>query len=271
MTVEVLISTINKGIVRILDNLIPPREDVKYVVSYQYTDERYLELIPAELVERKDVLFKKTYGKGLSANRNTALSLATGDIVLFADDDARFSPEAFDIIIQTFELHPDIDVAFFQASTYTGRPLKEYPSEEFDYAQRPRELEISALEMACRRTSIQGKLFFDERFGLGNDLLTCGEQDVWLTEAERMGLKMHYFPKKIVETSTMLKQRMIYVDPSVQRSYGALAYFRHGRSAYGECLKFALRAARGGMAHFLSMYRQMMKGIHFLRHNPPKA
>ena len=52
ITIEVLICTINKGIVRVLDNLIPQRENVKYIVSYQYTDERYLELVPKALVER---------------------------------------------------------------------------------------------------------------------------------------------------------------------------------------------------------------------------
>lgn len=54
-TVEVLICTINKGVVRILDNLVHPRPDVKYIVSYQYTDERYLELVPQALTEREDV------------------------------------------------------------------------------------------------------------------------------------------------------------------------------------------------------------------------
>ena len=267
ISVEVLICTINKGVVRILDNLMPPRNDVKYIVSYQYTDERYLDLVPTALVEREDVFFVKRKGKGLSNNRNFALSLAKGDIVIFADDDARYSEESFNVIKQTFESHPDLDVAFFQASTYTGRTLKKYPLEEFDYENRPKEIEISALEMACRRKSIQGKLLFDERFGLGKDCLTCGEQDVWLIEAERMGLKMRYFPRKVVETSTLLKQQMIYVDAGVQRSFGAIAYFRYGIRAYIYCFRFAFNAACNGMCHFVPMFCQMMRGISFLRHN----
>lgn len=264
--VEILICTINKGVVRIPDNLIAPREDVCYVISYQYTDERYLELIPQELLERKDVKFQKIKGRGLSANRNRALAVATGDIVLFADDDARFSAEGFDVIRSTFESNPDIDVAFFQASTYTGRPLKNYPDSVVDYPNNLN-MEISALEMACKRTSIQNRIHFDERFGLGCDCLTCGEQDIWLITAERLGLKMRYFPKKIVETSTMLKQRMIYIDPGVQRSFGAIAWYRNGRHAYVYCFKYALRAARSRMAHFLPMFRQMLRGIHYIRHN----
>lgn len=268
-TIEVLICTINKGVVRILDNLVHPRPDVKYIVSYQYTDDRYLELVPQALINREDVLFAKNRCKGLSINRNFALSLAKGDVVVFADDDAKFSEEGFDIIKRTFETYSDLDVAFYQASTYTGRPLKNYPKQEVDCTEQMGDWQISALEMACRRTSIQGKLLYDERFGLGNECLTCGEQDVWLADAKRMKLKMRYFPQKIVETSTMLKQRMIYVDPGVQRSYGAMAYYRYGCKAYAKCFGFAFHAARMGMAHFFPLLGQMYKGIRYLRLNPP--
>lgn len=266
MKIEILICSINKGIVRIPDNLIAERDDVDYVVSYQYTDDRYLELIPHELLERRDVKFLKMKGKGLSANRNAALDNASGDIVLFADDDARFSSEGFDVIKNTFESYTDLDVAFFQASTYTGRPLKNYPDREIEEPFRAG-MEISALEMACRRESIQGKIRYDERFGLGCDCLTCGEQDIWLIDAQRLGLRMRYFPHKIVETSTMLKQRMIYIDPGVQRSFGAIAWYKDGRNAYLYCFRFAMRAASSGMAHFFPMFRQMMKGIYFIKTN----
>lgn len=55
---------------------------------------------------------------------------------------------------------------------------------------------ISALEMACKRQSVQGFIRFDERFGLGTKFLTCGEEEVWLEDALRAGLKLHYFPDK---------------------------------------------------------------------------
>ena len=53
ITVNILICTINKGVVRILDNLPEPREGVSYIVAYQYTDERYWELIPEQLTARR--------------------------------------------------------------------------------------------------------------------------------------------------------------------------------------------------------------------------
>ena len=126
-------------------------------------------------------------------------------------------------------------------------------------------MQISALEKACRRTSIQGRLQYDERFGLGTKMFACGEEQIWLTDAERLGLQMKYFPIKIVETSTMLKQLMVYVDPCVQRAYGAISYYRYGGRARWMCLKYALRASRQGKAHFLSMLRYMYEGIHLIK------
>ena len=56
MTLDILICSLNKGIVRIDDLLRPEQEGVRYVVSYQYTDERYLELVPEILKQRRDVV-----------------------------------------------------------------------------------------------------------------------------------------------------------------------------------------------------------------------
>ena len=55
MTLDILICSLNKGIVRVQDVLLPQQENVRYIVSYQYTDERYLDLIPSCLSTRTDV------------------------------------------------------------------------------------------------------------------------------------------------------------------------------------------------------------------------
>ena len=117
MTIDILICSIDKGIVRTGDLLLPQRPDVRYIISYQYTDERYLDLIPTVVEERDDVSLYKWRGRGLSANRNLAVEKATGDILMFADDDTHIIPESLDKIIRIFERDPQLDVAFFSAST----------------------------------------------------------------------------------------------------------------------------------------------------------
>ena len=151
MTLDILICSLNKGIVRIDDLLRPEQDGVRYVVSYQYTDERYLELVPDVLKQRKDVVLSVYKGQGLSNNRNHALELAKADLVIFADDDSRLSDEAPAIIEKIFSEDPDLDVAFFRASTYTGKMLKQYPKNERQFKEVPTDYDVSTIEMVFRR------------------------------------------------------------------------------------------------------------------------
>lgn len=265
MTLDILICSLNKGVVRIADVLREPQENVRYIVSFQYTDERYLELIPDELKTRPDVSVYKYRGQGLSANRNLAMEKSTADLVMYADDDIRFTAESFDTIFDTFRNHPDMDVAFFMATTYRGKPLKNYPEEAMKLTAMPESYSISTIEMVCRRGKVKGAVRFDERFGLGTKFLTCGEEDVWMVDALRMGLDIRYFPLKIVETSTMLKRNMVYIDAGVQRSKGAFTYYVHGNRAWWLCFRFALRAMQKGMSHFWPLMRHMSEGIRYMQ------
>jgi glycosyltransferase involved in cell wall biosynthesis len=265
MTIDILICSFNKGIVRIDDVLLPPRPDVRYIVSYQYNDERYLDLIPAALEERSDVLLYKYHGQGLSANRNMAIEKATADLLMFADDDTHILPEALERITAVFDAAPTLDVAFFRASTYTGKLLKNYPDHEMEVKALPDSYAISTIEMVCRRKSVQGVVRFDERFGLGTKFLTCGEEEIWLQDALSARLTMHYYPIKTVETSTMLKKSMIYVDAGVQRSRGAQTYYIYGQQAWWRCFRFALKSATARLCHFWPMMRHLCEGIRYMQ------
>lgn len=270
MNLDILICSLNKGIVRVQDVLLPPQEGVRYIVSYQYTDERYLDLIPKALSARADVSIFKYKGQGLSANRNFAMDKATAEIVMYVDDDARLLPDTPALVTRHFSENPDLDVAFFCATTYTGKPLKKYPKEAFDVLVMPEEYTVSALEMACRRNKVQGRIRFDERFGLGTKFLTCGEEEVWVEDALRAKLRMRYIPEKIVETSTMLKKSLIYVDAGVQRSRGAIDYYRNGAKAWWNSLCFAWDCARNGYCHFWPMMKHLAEGIRFMQRTAGK-
>ena len=83
--IEVLICTVDEGIRRVPDVLSPTvRGDVRYLVSFQYTDKKWLEAVPEMLKRRADVKIVALAGRGLSVNRNHAFDNSSGDIVLVA-------------------------------------------------------------------------------------------------------------------------------------------------------------------------------------------
>ena len=73
-TLHLLVCTLDERIAGVPQMLLPPQEGVRWVVSMQYTDERFLQQIPAVLQERSDVHLLTLPGKGLSRNRNHALA-----------------------------------------------------------------------------------------------------------------------------------------------------------------------------------------------------
>lgn len=194
MKLEILISTIDAGIEKIKDILLPFRQDVKYIISHQYQDEKF-KYIPKELL-REDVVVSQMPGKGLTKSRNNAISLASGDVCLIADDDVRYTSEFLNTIIQTFhERNPD--VALFKIKTKEGEgDYKNYPTEEYklnlNNLHSP-----SSIEIAFKTEKIKGIVFFDERFGLGS-FLNGGGELYFIRDAIEKGLKVWYFPESVV-------------------------------------------------------------------------
>ncbi len=194
MELNILVSTIDEGIHKVEQLLLPAQDGVSYIVSHQFTDEKH-KLVPKVLIQRADVIISQLPGNGLSRNRNNAISLANGDIALIADDDIKYLPDSFEQIKQVFGKNPQLDVACFKIKTDDGAPEKQnYPLEPF-VLKKHKHHYISSVEIAFRVQSVREKnIFFDERFGLGNELLPDAEELVFIKDCIRAGLITMFFP-----------------------------------------------------------------------------
>ena len=232
-TISLLIATIDARIKKVDRVLLEPRPGVHYYISHQVTGELFRK-IPESLTARSDVQISQIKGRGLSHNRNHLLDIAMGDIALLADDDARYRMEYFETLRSIFTEHQDIDVACFKIATPEGEPeYKEYSEESFllNYTSRHY---ISSLEVAFRLSAVKKMgLKFDERFGIGSEFITYGEEAVFIHDCIKAGLKVKYFPEYIVEhavDSTVRrmdefdKQRNIFKGAYDARRYGWLAF-----------------------------------------------
>ena len=247
MTLELLICTLDAGIERIEGSLLPCRNDVCYLISWQYTGEQ--PSVPLSLQEREDVRVVMLQGRGLSRNRNHALKHAQGDILKICDDDEKWTMEDIDTILQTYRQHPEYDIVHFQIEGVG----KKYPNPS-----------VASCEMTMRRERVEG-LRFDERFGLGSPFLLAGEEDVFLCDARRRGLNIHYEPKVICYTPGPTTGSRIE-DPRMQRSKGAVFYYTGGLT-YALCK--SARESLGWMArkHMnpLALFCNMLWGINYIR------
>ena len=103
---QVLICTHNEGILEVPSILLPEAEGEGYVVSMQFSEYRYLELIPSVLRRRPDVSLHTIEGIGLAANRNHAIAQASAEICVVADDDVRYTLDKLRRIEAEHIAHP---------------------------------------------------------------------------------------------------------------------------------------------------------------------
>ena len=238
MTLELLICTIDERMQRIESHLLPPRADVSYLISWQYTGLK--PVIPEWAVCREDVRVVLLEGRGLSRNRNNALAHAQGDILKICDDDEQWTPQRLHTIIEAYERNPQSDIIHFQIEGID----KMYPNPS-----------VASCEMTMRRQTV-GKMRFDERFGLGSEHLMSGEEDVFLCDARKRGLAIHYEPQVIAHTSGITTGQRTW-EPRVLRSKGAVFCYTRG-VAYA--LYKSLRESMG------FMIRRHMNPFTTLRH-----
>jgi len=265
MNINILISTIDDGILNVHYLFLEPRIDVKYIISHQYTDDKFKK-IPEALLERRDVIVSQLIGKGLSRNRNNAIRVADGDIAVIADDDIRYLPDSFNIIEKVFEEDKDLDVACFKIKTLVGEPeYKDYPGNAYRLEDDNHHY-ISSIEIAFRLNRIKEKqIYFDERFGIGAPVMMAGEESIFIYDCIENGFKVVFFPEYIVDhpyQSTMKNLHPFNVRKNILK--GGIDARKNGWMAILRAFLYTIRFLPSLVTHRknpLVYLHQRLKGI----------
>jgi glycosyltransferase involved in cell wall biosynthesis len=267
MIINILIATIDAGIESVTGILLEPEPDLKYIVSHQVTVEAY-RAIPEEL-KREDVIVSQIEGRGLSRNRNNALALADGDIALLADDDLHYRLEYLQAVKDAFLADQELALACFKIATPAGEPeYKDYAAEPY-LLNRESHHYISSLEIAFRIEPIRARgIRFDERFGLGSELLQSGEEAVFIFDCIRAGLTVKYIPAYVVEHAAASRTKQVneYAEERTvfKGAYDARRYgWRALPAAFYDSLRLysALREQGKNPAHYL---QERLRGARYI-------
>lgn len=188
---QVLVSAYGgDGINRLAAGMHPHVEGVRYLVSWQASEGVE---VPAAL-EREDFRIYRTDTVGLSKNRNNSLALATAPLLLISDDDVDYTREGLETVIRSFADNPLADIILFEYESESG--AKKYPSQSFPLENPPKGYFVSSIEIAFRRSSVWGKCWFNESFGVGARF-PSGEEEVFIRDCMDAGLKGIFLPAVI--------------------------------------------------------------------------
>lgn len=263
---EILISTLNAGIKNAAKVPLAPHPEICYLVVWQQTEDFMPCEIPAALAVRGDVRVITQKGRGLCRSRNFAIENARAEYVLITDDDVTFHLDGVLTALKQMQNHPYLDFATFKVNTN-----KHYPATEFIFNEKtPKGYYASSLEMMMHRQSIAGKVRFNELFGLGAPVLSCGEEDLWIHDALNAGLKGGFFPIVIVShlhDSTSTTQA---AKPGVLMALGAYIYlkFKSSPSLLPRLLLAAWRKHKTTELGFFKSLSLIIDGAKYIRkHN----
>jgi glycosyltransferase involved in cell wall biosynthesis len=142
--------------------------------------------------ENSTVKYLSTTERGLSKSRNKALELATGEICLICDDDEYLYEGYQALILKAYSDVPDADIIAFKFE-YPGKTYGN-KRKKIGYLDVPA---LSSIELTFKRNSIiDSKVWFDTFFGSGS-VYSAGEENMFLYDCLRKGLKIYYVPVEI--------------------------------------------------------------------------
>lgn len=275
MKIFVLISTIDRRVLRVSDVLQPLAQDVHYVVVWQHSqDLDWTDVDISDMEARADVTLVTMPGKGLSRSRNLAMKTAVDlledsqedAIFVIADDDVQFKKDAFGLINVFYLQHAEVDVALMRMrSVHDRHYFKKYPDKLTDYRKRPRSYYPASWEMTFRARVWQAGIRFDTRFGLGAEKLCAGEEDIFLADAVDCGLQVMIVPIDIGYTRPLSTGAHDW-DTKVLRSRGAVyGYTRSLPGAFLRTLREAMSLSIRQRTHFIPLFRKIWYGVKYIR------
>lgn len=218
VTLQVLICTYGPdGMERLCSHVPPEVGGVEWIVSWQTPE--VSPQIPAVL-GRPDIKVRPTQTRGLSVNRNHALSLASAPYILIADDDLEYNPSALTALMEAFRT-TDADIICCRY-TCRGAYAKAYGEGDFPLRRPPKGWYVTSFEIAAR-LPVALSVPFNERLGIGNSPLIAGEESLWLHQLLKdKRVKALGLPIDLCEHPEETTGQRLASDPRFAYTQGAL-------------------------------------------------
>lgn len=183
MKLELLVSAVNADI-KVLIEKMHIRTDAVCINQCGYNR---FEVI--NLSDTCDVRVFDCNERGVGVSRNKAIENATGDILLFADDDIEYRDDYAETVLKEFENHPEADAMFFNLEVCEER--RTYYNEDFGRVHIWNGGRYPAYSIAIRKDALdKAEVRFSTLFG-GGAKYSCGEDSLFIRDCLKAGVKMY--------------------------------------------------------------------------------
>jgi len=237
--IDVLISTMNRKDFAFFEDM-NIHSDVVIVNQNKEVDN-----IEIHTINSYQVRLVNTTSSGLSNSRNLAIKYSEADICVLADDDMIFNTDAFEKIERAYKENPEADIIAFKMDI-SGNPerAKNYGKKK-KWQNYFSSIAIMSGEISFRRKKIvENGINFNPHQGTGT-YFYHGEENVFLYQALREGLKILYMPIETVQVD--FSESSWYEGYTKKYFYvtGAKSYNMSHRYYFLLYLRFALEHYRG--------------------------
>lgn len=232
---EVLMATMNANDLSFLDSMNIQSD----IVIINQNDS--VEDIKKELRNGHAVKWISTLEKGLSRSRNLAIKHSSADYCLIADDDMHFVDNYEKIIVEAYNKYPEADIIAFQVKRIGNSERSKQYRNKPSWDNYLTSMKISSVEITFKRESIiENNIQFNPYIGAGTQFYN-GEENVFLYESLKKGLKVLYLPIQIGSVDT--SESSWYEGYTEQYWHTAGAKFYNMSNKYYHLLiaQFALR------------------------------
>lgn len=144
-----------------------------------------------EIREEGPVKMITTSTRGVGKNRNIALAAATGDYLLFADDDVVYYDGLEEAVVRAFEENPQADMLVFGMDIVKNGVVTEKRHLTPKRLHVWNAMRFGTYTLAVRRTSVQRcGITFHESFG-GGCPFSAGEDTLFIKRCFDAGLRVY--------------------------------------------------------------------------------
>ena len=143
-----------------------------------------------------DILWMSMNERGVGLSRNNALMRASGDILLFADDDVVYTDDYVEKIVMSFENHPKADLIVFNLKSQNPDRPEAIVENEYKLHWY-NSLKFGACRIAIRQDAIRkANVFYSLLFG-GGAKYQSGEDSLFIQQCLRKGLRGYVLQETI--------------------------------------------------------------------------